>query len=1112
MTNESPPKQTLQNMLSIYLNNLIGIDQSDVPEMEIRFGTARQMKSISRLEYDNVIKRLLSNQFELSVPQHLLRINTEYTDIKTGATKLSNIRAELSGMGNISKYCKNNSIAEFEESKQVNFVQKNNFRKDDGTVLLPLDVQDFNFRAALSIEKNLNDSNMVKNMIRDWSNTKKIFRYINRFTLTHPDYPVNIDVSIVKQSIRKGKFVERTYNFIDAKIQESPEVFEIEIEIDNKRVGVETKFPTATELLIPVKKCITLILSGLQQTNFPISYPDQKEIIDQYINILWKNKTFDRVFPKNFVGPSSISLQINNIAPINENSSIANIRNNYTVTDKADGDRKLLFVSQNKGYIYLIDTNMNVQFTGAKTMDKNLYNSIIDGEHILLNKDNEFINLYAAFDIYYINKVDQRAKSFIGNEKDNNNYRLALLNKFINDLKPKGINSINSPIRIEPKVFIQTTSTQSIFEACNYISSTSKDYEYETDGLIFTPMNTGVGSNKEGQTTLPNKITWDLSFKWKPPKYNTIDFLVEIQKDINGKDAVKNIFQEGTNLTSAVQISQYKTVILRVGFEEGKNGHGYINPCLSIINDDLPSTDDKDNTNNYKPVQFFPTNPADDTAGICNLMLEPSSGDNYELFTENREIIEDNMIVEFRYNLNKEKEWRWEPLRVRYDKTADLRNGGKNYGNAFHVANSNWHSIHNPVTLDMLTTGLNIPDELGDDDIYYNRVSKNTITRSLRDFHNLFVKKKLIMGVSKPGNSLIDYAVGMAGDLPKWIESKLSFVFGIDISKDNIQNRMNGACARYLNNKKKFKIMPDALFVSGDSSKNIRNLDGIFTEKGKQITNAIFGNAPRNKTELGQGVYKNYGKGSNGFNVSSIQFAIHYMFETDTSLNNFLRNVSETTQKDGYFIGTCFDGEKIFNYLKNTEVNQSKEIFEDGKKLWSITKRYDRKQFLANESSVGYGVDIYMESINKVFREYLVNFKYFNRIMENYGFKILSEEEAKSIGFPSGQGSFKDLYEIMKNEIKTQSQFKNKYGSADSMSDNEMIVSFFNNYFIFKKISDIPNPEATVASLVNQSKTEELLEKEETEEVQEIINNENKEIKKIKKPKKLGKIKLKQKK
>ena len=137
--------------------------------MEIRFGTARQMKPISRLEYDNVIKRLLSNQFELSVSQHLLRINTEYTDIKTGATKLSNIRAELSGMGNISKYCKNNSIAEFEEIKQVNFIQKNYFRNEDGSTLLPLDVPDFNFRSALSIEKNLNNSNTVKNMIRDWS-------------------------------------------------------------------------------------------------------------------------------------------------------------------------------------------------------------------------------------------------------------------------------------------------------------------------------------------------------------------------------------------------------------------------------------------------------------------------------------------------------------------------------------------------------------------------------------------------------------------------------------------------------------------------------------------------------------------------------------------------------------------------------------------------------------------------------------------------------------------------------------------------------------------------------------------------------------------------------
>ncbi len=38
----------------------------------------------------------------------------------------------------------------------------------------------------------------------------------------------------------------------------------------------------------------------------------------------------------------------------------------------------------------------------------------------------------------------------------------------------------------------------------------------------------------------------------------------------------------------------------------------------------------------------------------------------------------------------------------------------------------------------------------------------------------------LISGASKQGDTLIDLACGKAGDLPKWIASKLSFVFGID--------------------------------------------------------------------------------------------------------------------------------------------------------------------------------------------------------------------------------------------------------------------------------------------------------------------------------------------
>ena len=49
----------------------------------------------------------------------------------------------------------------------------------------------------------------------------------------------------------------------------------------------------------------------------------------------------------------------------------------------------------------------------------------------------------------------------------------------------------------------------------------------------------------------------------------------------------------------------------------------------------------------------------------------------------------------------------------------------------------------------------------------------------------------------------MDMSVGKAGDIQKWLDSKLSFVFGIDFAKDNIENRMDGACARYIKMKRK---------------------------------------------------------------------------------------------------------------------------------------------------------------------------------------------------------------------------------------------------------------------------------------------------------------------
>merc|ERR1711998_314738 len=86
-----------------------------------------------------------------------------------------------------------------------------------------------------------------------------------------------------------------------------------------------------------------------------------------------------------------------------------------------------------------------------------------------------------------------------------------------------------------------------------------------TDGLIFTPRDLGVGMNKVDETDIKNyKTTWDYSFKWKPPEFNTIDFLLSIKKNPDGQDFIGNIFESGTNTSNSTQLTQYKTVILKI--------------------------------------------------------------------------------------------------------------------------------------------------------------------------------------------------------------------------------------------------------------------------------------------------------------------------------------------------------------------------------------------------------------------------------------------------------------------------------------------------------------------------------------------------------------------
>ena len=964
--------------------------------------------------------------------------------------------------------------------------------------------------------------------------------------MKHPDFPFQIDMSVVKESHKDQTGYISASTFEAARVLDSPIRYEIEIEVINDLVGPGTAFNHPKHLLDNLRKMIKIVMSGFQGTNYPVSLSETRRVQRQYYHLLYpeegrgsgsgrvrgadadddadadgRGDDYDyddsnappvNLRSKHFIGPASYTLQMENIRPLDTDSRVPNIRVNYSVTEKADGQRKLLFVAPKNGHVYLIDMNMNFQFTGAVSLNTKLYNSLIDGEHILHNKNGQFINLFLAFDVYFVHKADIRSRLFfpasVNEDEVLTNFRLPLMESLVKNLQLKcvsgGVDSL-PPIRIETKKFEIASSSESsprsIFDCCAAIlrKCDEHQFEYHTDGLIFTPIDFGVGSTVRNDNTVAGplyKSTWEYSFKWKPAHMNTIDFLVTTKKGEDTEDLVSNIFKSGVDMSRCVQIQQYKTLVLRVGYDEKK--HGHLNPCVTMIEGGGGDTGTGTGTGTgdaYKPAPFYPTYPYDDQAHICHIMLRPDEAGVSQMMTMENDVFQDETIVEFSYDASQPVNWRWLPLRVRHDKTAEYRSGGKNYGNAYHVANNNWHSIHNAITPEMIMTGEGIPDELVSNDIYYNHTETvsasalggrggggagRTLAKGMRDFHNLFVKRKLIMSVARPGHTLIDLAVGKGGDLPKWIAAKLGFVFGIDYSKDNLEHKFDGVCARYLDVKRNKRNIPDAIFIHGDSSKEIRAGQAAISERYRLITRAIFGEGAKDASLLGRGVYPHYGRGADGFDICSVQFAIHYFFENIVKVQTFLQNVAECTKLGGYFIGTCFDGARIFQALARLETGDELTVLRGGntnagpggansdpEKMWSVRKKYHQTEFEPDSSSIGYEIEVYQDTINKATKEYLVNFDYLTQLLENYGFDLVTPEEAETtlaFPMPDGTATFETLFHHMETECRKSGmegatewsrQCQQEYGSALYMTSQEKQVSFYNRYFIFRKNRNI---------------------------------------------------------
>jgi len=180
-----------------------------------------------------------------------------------------------------------------------------------------------------------------------------------------------------------------------------------------------------------------------------------------------------------------------------------------------------------------------------------------------------------------------------------------------------------------------------------------------------------------------------------------------------------------------------------------------------------------------------------------------------------------------------------------------------------------------------------------------NKNRNKSIIINMRKFHN-WIKNELIKesvdylkeNYNINNISLLDLSCGKGGDMHKWFNNDIYDVVGIDIDEESIHE----ANKRYDELKKQIKehnkLNYQFYIFDLSNSDNIFHINKLIKHKK--------------------------------FNIISCQFAIHYFFKNEDSLNTLLTIVSKYIADKGIFIGTTFNGDRITEeFMENDKISNN---------------------------------------------------------------------------------------------------------------------------------------------------------------------------------------------
>jgi len=159
----------------------------------------------------------------------------------------------------------------------------------------------------------------------------------------------------------------------------------------------------------------------------------------------------------------------------------------------------------------------------------------------------------------------------------------------------------------------------------------------------------------------------------------------------------------------------------------------------------------------------------------------------------------------------------------------------------------------------------------------------------------------------RQNDSILDLAGGKGGDLLKYKESRIGHYVLIDVAGISVEHAVD----RY--NTMRGGIAFPAKFMAADCWK-----DGILDKLPPNLQ----------------------------FDIVSIQFALHYSFETEEKAHAMMRNVSSRLKPGGYLIGTIPDAYWIVKKLRSMEGPKF------GNSVYSIGFRGDEKKKIFQSSEL----------------------------------------------------------------------------------------------------------------------------------------------------------------